>query len=208
MKHSPEELTELARQFYPPLGVYPYEPEYRECVEYRRLEECRQQAVANYPSWRSFLDRLKHQLPDCGIADKVMYLAKLPEGACYAADLWLPTLAKEVGGHTICFHVSFLAPYYALHSSRFYWRDETDSFGHRLSGPCEERFALMPEEEPYAERLVQEIGARFPEYELMPPEIGYQRIPDLQHENRAPGEATVYDCLINDHWIPRRESPP
>ncbi|MDI1476790.1 hypothetical protein [Polyangium sp. y55x31] len=205
MKHSPEELSELARQFYPPLGIYPYQPEYKETAEIRRLTERRQQAVANYLSWRSFLDRLSQRLPECGVANKVMYLAEVPEGACYAADLWLPTIAKEVGGHAITFHVSFLAPCYVLHSGGFHWRDEVDSVGCRLSTPWEERFDLTPEEQPYAEKLVQEIVATFPEYELMPPDIGYRIVPDLQHENRVPGAATIYDCLINDHWIPRKQ---
>jgi len=205
MKHSPEALIELARQFYPPLGIYPYQPEYRETVEARRLAERRQQAVADYPSWIDFLGRLKERLPDCGVANKVMYLAKLPEGNCYAADLWLPTIAKEVGGHMLCFHVSFLVPYYVIHSGGFHWRSEFDSFGFRRSSPWEERFTLTPEEEPYAQKLVQEIVATFPGYELMPPERGYQTIPDLQHEGCAPGEATIYDCLIGDHWIPPKK---
>jgi len=185
--------------------IYPYEPEYRETVEARRLAERRQQAVADYPAWCGFLARLSHRLPDCGIAKKVMYLAKLPQGACYAADLCLPTLPKDVGGHVLCFQVSFLGPYYVLHSSRFLWRDEKDSFGYRLSGPGEERFDLTPEERPYADRLVPEIEAEFPGYELMPPEMGHVVIPDLQHEGRAPGEATIYDCLIDDQWIPRKK---
>jgi hypothetical protein len=206
MKHSAEELIELARQFYAPIGIFPFEPQFRQSVEYRRLVERRQQAVAKYDSWRSFLGRLAYRLPECGVANKVMYLAKVPQGTCYAADLWLPTLPKDVGGHAICFQMSFLGPYYVLYSSRFFWRDELDSFGHRLSGPGEERFDLTPEEEPYAERLVREIEAEFPGYQLMPPEIGHVVIPDLQHENRPPGEATIYDCLIDDQWIPRQKT--
>lgn len=205
MKHSPAELIELARQFHPPLGIYPYQPEFGETVESRRLAERRQRAVTAYPSWRSFLARLTQRLPDCAVANKVMYLEKLPQGGCYAVDVWLPTITKEVGGHALCVQVSFLAPYYVLYSSRILWHDEKEPLGFRHSGPGETRFDLTSEEQPYADQIVREVEAEFPGYELMPPELGHLVIPDLQHENRPPGEATIYDCLIDDQWIPRQK---
>jgi hypothetical protein len=60
-------------------------------------------------------------------------------------------------------------------------------------------FEPSPDEQPYAAALTREIEATFG-CERMPPEIGNVLVPDVATNNRALGEARLYDCLLSDQW--------
>ncbi|MDC3953117.1 hypothetical protein [Polyangium jinanense] len=100
--------------------------------------------------------------------------------------------------------MSFLVPYYVLHSYRYLFFDEPDGHGN-LFPPAERRIELTPEEQPYADGIAQEIAVAYPGYELMPPEIGHVVVPDVQHPSKWAGEATIYDCLIDELTLPPKK---
>jgi len=204
MKHSPAELIGIARQFYPRVGFWPSEPEYIDSPEYRRLVARRKQAGADDGTWRTLLARLRTRFPDCGVANYAMHLAAGSSSASYSGQLHLPTRPPSVGHHMLWFHVSFLVPYYIVFSSRMLLLDEIDPVFQTRKCTIDERFDLQPEEQPYADGLGQEIEATFSGYAQMPREIGDVIIPDLQHDARQPGEATICDCLIEANWMPPR----
>ncbi|MDI1451248.1 hypothetical protein [Polyangium sp. 6x1] len=208
MRHSPAELIALARQYYPGIGVTPSTPEYRQTAEYRRIVERRRQAIttADYEVWRGLLRRLRDRFPECDVENAFPHFwAAGPVGA-HVGGIRLPTLARDVGFHSLAFGVSFLVPYYVLHSYRYLFCDEPDGHGN-LFPPAERRIELTPEEQPYADGIAREIEVAFPGYELMPPELGYVVVPYVQHPLRCAGEATIYDCLIDDLTIPPKTPP-
>ena len=47
--------------------------------------------------------------------------------------------------------------------------------------------------------IVPEIEATYG-CEPMPPEVGRVVVPDVATNHRRIGEATLYDCLLNDSW--------
>jgi len=206
MKHSPEALIELARQYYPGIGITPSTPEYRQTEEHRRLIERRRRAItsAEYEVWRGLLRRLRDRFPACDVENAFPHFWGAGPVGAHVGGICLPTLARDVGFHSLVFEVSFLVPYYVLHSYRYLWLDESDSHGN-LFPPAERRFELTPEEQPYADGVAQEIAVVYPGYEFMPPEVGHVVVPDVQHPLKLAGEATIYDCLIDEQALPRKK---
>ncbi|UQA55788.1 hypothetical protein [Polyangium aurulentum] len=88
----------------------------------------------------------------------------------YSAGVWI---SDETA---LSFHVSLLGPYYGIH----------------LPG--------IPEEEPAAREIVQEIEATYPGYQRIPPELGDEVVPDLFAPVAYFGVATIYVCLFSDYW--------
>jgi hypothetical protein len=93
--------------------------------------------------------------------------------------------------------VSFLVPCYVIYSSRFVYLDQREG---GLDTRHEVRFELSPEEQPYAQALVEEIEATFGSYEPMPPEIGNIVVPEVVTSLHVMGEATLFHCLFTDNW--------
>ncbi|KYF87737.1 hypothetical protein BE17_12145 [Sorangium cellulosum] len=88
----------------------------------------------------------------------------------YPARIWL---TDETA---LSFHVSLLGRYYGIH----------------LPG--------IPEEEPVARDIAQEIEATYPGYQPIPPELGNEVVPDVDMDGLMMGEATLYVCLFSIVW--------
>jgi hypothetical protein len=63
-------------------------------------------------------------------------------------------------------------------------------------------------EEPAVRDLAREIEAAFPGYELIPPELGEEVVPEVSTSERWFGEATIYACLLSEAWARASEPWP
>jgi len=61
-----------------------------------------------------------------------------------------------------------------------------------------ERLTLLPEEQPYASAVVEEIQASFLGYEFLPPEVG-SVVPDIGANLKREGEVTLYNAPFTDN---------
>jgi hypothetical protein len=97
---------------------------------------------------------------------------------CLLAGWCVPAYSGDITipGHMLGFHVSLLGPYYGI----------------RRTG--------APGDEPAALGLAQEIEATFPGYEPIPPELGYEVVPDVCLDGRYFGEVTTYHALLSQEW--------
>ncbi len=195
MSHSVAKLIELCYRYYP-RSLSDDDPRYKDTEEHRCLVAARRTAGANEEErWRPMLRRINARFPSPGVQNLSLHL---PTGSCdggYSGRLWLHALRPEGSADSLEFHVSFLAPYYFLFSSRL------PEGGQRY----EQQVALLPKEEPYARAVVEEIEATFPGYEPMPPEVGNVVVPDVVAGNKGMGEATLYHCLFTDGlWLESR----
>src|SRR4051812_12233032 len=97
MKHTIEELTAIAYQYFP-RGMWGHEPEYARTAEHRRQQEAHAAASAQYGVWRDMLRRIEARLPPDRSPD--MYVQNLSlalqsptveaSDRAYCAYLWLP----------------------------------------------------------------------------------------------------------------------
>jgi hypothetical protein len=207
MRHSLDELVALAH-YYQPTPPCPEEiTEGKEERERRLIAG--ELAGKKYEIWRAMLRRLREKLPGCEVHDHSFYLQGRPScDGPFWAHMELPIVPPEIGGDHLTFYLSTLAPYYIILRDLWYYvpgtapkggnpddfRPEGDSgAGHAMS------FELAPEEEPYARVLAAEIEGTFG-YELMPPEIGKEVVPDVDTDQSNVGESTLYNCFFVGHW--------
>jgi hypothetical protein len=105
-----------------------------------------------------------------GLQNESLHLLSGGIDPAYSARIWL---TDETA---LSFHVSLLGPWYGIH----------------LPG--------IPEEEPVAPEIVQEIEATYPGYQTIPPELGNEVVPDVDSDGTPFGEATIYTCLFSPVW--------
>ncbi|WP_437740463.1 hypothetical protein WMF39_32925 [Sorangium sp. So ce1504] len=105
-----------------------------------------------------------------GLQNESLHLFSGGADPAYSARIWL------IDETALSFHVSLLGPYYGIH----------------LPG--------IPEEEPVAREVAQEIEATYPDYQSIPPEIGNEVVPDVAMSVVLMGEATIYMCLFSEVW--------
>lgn len=184
MKHSVEELIQLAYHYHP-RGIPIQSPAYKRSKEYkRRLEACRK-AAEIYASWLAMIRRLAALFPQHRVYNHAMYMLSpgwdIPEFAGVIELAGGPGKQNPI----IEFRVSVLVPYYKL-----FRKDVVDE---NQSRKC---FALPAEEGAVAARIAQEIEATFEGYEAMPPEVGNTIVPDMILPERPLDQATLYDCLM------------
>jgi hypothetical protein len=196
MKASPSDWFDLIYKFYP-RGLWADDPGYRETEEHLRLAEARRRAGAANGPWNALRDRLAERFPECGMLNRSVHLPTGSFDACYSGRLTLPLLEESQGEHAIGFLVSFLAPVYVVYSSLVF--HSKDASGESRWTLPQIRFDFSADERPYAEVIAREIEATYG-CERMPPEIGKVIVPDVAAGLRAPGEATIYDCLLSDDW--------
>ncbi|WP_437693255.1 hypothetical protein [Sorangium sp. So ce176] len=226
MKHSIDELLDVVYRYYP-RGVGMMDDgdiDVQRCMEteeHDRLVRARIQASKG-DRWRDLRRRIRDGFP----GRFMNHSLHLPAGgydACYSFSIDMP----ESTGRKLWFHVSFLVPYYIVHSERAIniVKRTRDSFSVKFLGlhfivprsPFDPRFVarhddgrkfaivrreyatfdLLPDEQPCAEWISGDIEATFGG-ERMPPEIGTVLVPDVMPGLRLPGEARLYDCLFTD----------
>ncbi|WP_434041352.1 MULTISPECIES: hypothetical protein [Sorangium] len=226
MKHSIDELLDVVYRYYP-RGVGMMDDgdiDVQRCMEteeHDRLVRARIQASKG-DRWRDLRRRIRDGFP----GRFMNHSLHLPAGgydACYSFSIDMP----ESKGRKLWFHVSFLVPYYIVHSERAIdiVKRTRDSFSVKFLGlhfvvprsPFDPRFVarhddgrkfaivrrecatfdLLSDEQPCAEWISGDIEATFG-CERMPPEIGTVLVPDVMPGLRLPGEARLYDCLFTD----------
>ncbi|MDC0678271.1 hypothetical protein [Sorangium atrum] len=227
MNHSIDELIDIVYRYYP-RGVGILDDgdidvqQYAETEEHDRLVRARIQA-SKVDRWHDLLRRIQDGFP----GRFMNHSLHLPAGgcdACYSFSIDMP----ESTGRTLWFHVSFLVPYYIVHSERTIdiVKRTRDSFSVKFLGlhfivprsPFDPRFVarpddgqkfaiigreyaafdLLPDEQRCAEWISGDIEATFG-CERMPPEIGTVLVPEVMTSVRLPGEVRLYDCLFTDY---------
>ncbi|MGK4002371.1 hypothetical protein WMF31_07095 [Sorangium sp. So ce1036] len=235
MKHSIDELFGIIYRYYP-RGVGITDDgdidveRCRHTEEHDRLVAARIQASKG-ERWRSMRRRLEDGFPG-RFMNHSLYLAAGDSDACYSFAIDMP----ESTGRVLWFHVSFLVPYYIVHSSSTVdiVKQTMESFSVDFRGlhfivprsPLDPRFVsrpddsqkfaiirreyatfdLLPDEQPCAAWISSDIEATFG-CERMPPEIGTMLVPDVMPGLRLPGEARLYDCLFTDYHMWVEPSP-
>ncbi|WP_437925418.1 hypothetical protein WMF37_41170 [Sorangium sp. So ce291] len=226
MKHNIDELLGIVYQYYP-RGVGIKEDgdiDVQRCTEteeHDRLVRARIQASKS-DRWRSMRRRLEDGFPGRFMSHWLHLTAGFCD-ACYSFTIDMP----ESTGRTLWFHVSFLVPYYIVHSSRTIdiVKQTRDLFTVEFRdvrfivprSPFDPRFVarpddsqrftiirreyatfdLLPDEQTCAEWISGDIEATFG-CERMPPEIGTVLVPDVIAGLGLPGEVRLYDCLFTN----------
>jgi hypothetical protein len=109
---------------------------------------------------------------------------------CYEAICRLAN--TEDAKRDVGFCVSYLAPYYLVYS----WK-----WSRAVHRPVV-RFDLDETEQPYAQRIAEEIEATYG-FEPMPPEIGNVLVEDVELQGvryHHFGKGTIYDYLFTISW--------
>ena len=199
MKKSLEELLAVVYRFYP-RGLSPGDPGYKETKEYLRLVEARIKAghedLGGNSPWRTLLARLSARFPEHELQDGSFHLPTGEMDAGHTCLFWLSPRGPWEKNHVLGFWISFLVPCYVIYSSAHVVSPSPEP----RDGSQDIRFTFSPDEEPYARALIEEIAVVFPGYELMPPELGNQIVPDVVAGNQLMGKTTIYHCLFSDCW--------
>jgi hypothetical protein len=207
MKHSAEELIAIAYQHFP-RGMADDDPLYEQTPEWLRRKSARVRAGGNHEGWQTMLQRIQARSPrepPFGnlVENRSQFLESTtagPTGRCFSGALWMPGDDPARPSHEIGFAVSFLAPCYAVFSSRAVPIDPP--MGMRDT----ERyvsFALSSSELRFARGIAEEIEISFPDHEPLPPEVGNVMVPEVASELPPPGVATLFECLLSSLCTPR-----
>ena len=227
MKHTLDELLDIVYRYYPRgVGMVDGDLDFRairDSEEHARLVAARRKAATD-ERWLAMLRRISQRFPGM----LMNYSLGLPTGdrdACYSFTIDPPNATDR---RTLWFHISFLAPYYLIHTHCLiefvrqpdsfkvpfrglqYFIKKSAAYPKLISNIEEERsksvtvkqghitFDLLPEEQPYADWIAREIETTFG-CERMLPEVGTVLVPDVTTDGRLPGEARLYDCLFTSH---------
>ncbi|WP_437290103.1 hypothetical protein [Sorangium sp. So ce406] len=225
MKHSLDQLLDIVYQYYPrSAGITNDVDEelIRQTEEHARLVAARIQASKD-ERWNSMLRRIGDRFPGM-LRNHSLHLTSGGCDGCYSftIDLRKPT------GDPLWFQISFLAPYYIVHSSRTVEivKEPRDSFTVSFRGmlfivsrsPADPWLISNPHHD--SPRTVT-ATRRYVAFDLspdeqpcadwiaheieatfgcerMPPEVGTVLVPDVTTGVRLPGEVRLYDCLFSD----------
>ena len=117
MNHTLDELLDIVYRYYP-RGVGSHDqlddPRIKETEEHARLVAARRRAAAD-ERWHAMRRRISERFPDAPLMNHSLHLPTGALDACYSFTIYLP---NATDGRTLWFHVSFLAPYYIIYSSR------------------------------------------------------------------------------------------
>jgi hypothetical protein len=235
MKHSFDELLDIVYRYYPRgVGITDDgdidDQLCKKTEEHARLVAARIQASKD-ERWHSMLRRIGDRFPGM-LMNHSLHLPTGGWDGCYSFTIDLP----DSNDRTLWFQVSFLAPYYIVHSSRTIEivKQTRDLFSVKFRGmyiivhrspfdpgvvsrpddslrfaTVRERyvsFDLLPDEQPCAEWISRDIEATFG-CEPMPPEIGTVLVPDVTAGLRLPGAVRLYDCLFSNQHTWVKPSP-
>jgi len=184
-----EALHQLLRQYYPE-NLLVDEPGYKESEQARRLTQRLKEAEQDMSAWKTFVQRVRQELPDCGFWDTTLLFLE----PCYSLRVLLPETGnnKNRSDAVVCL-LSVLAPVYAVYASH---NDETGEDPETWV-----RFPpLPPAFQPYEERLARLIETTFGATRL-PEEVLFFPIPELSPRtgNTLPGTDRIIDLLFMTH---------
>lgn len=219
----PSRRRDLPADAWPPAG-------HDETEEHRRLAARRVETGENRHLWTPFIRRIRERFPGQMVNDTSMNLLNPDgDGdSGYAGSLALPPRTTAEEDHKLGFVVSFLAPYYVIWGSAWsvepggqqpaapepdgarplheegrsvlYLPDREPSGGLGYVPLYDVHFDLTPDEQSFAEGLIEILAGAFPDYERMPPEVGLTSVKDVYAPCRAFGQANLYDCLFTTAW--------
>ena len=106
-----DEMIGVVHTYYP-RGMARNASGYASSEEHRRLVDARRKAGAENGLWRAFLRRLGEQFPEASVLNASLHLPTGNFDAAYSGKIVLSSTL------TLGFLVSFLMPYYVLHSAR------------------------------------------------------------------------------------------
>lgn len=217
MKHTAQQLIEIAYQYFPRLP--PYDPLYDRTLEAGRQREAHERLRAQYDVWAALLARIgarfpAEQCPEVGLQNLSVHVQAGEtafQDRCFAAYLWLPARVTEEEQHHLTFQVSAIVPCYSISSASVrHVEGALEAVGRHIvmqgralvdddARHICETYDLTPDELPFAAAVAEEIVAFFPGYELMPPSIGKTVVQDIfVGSSRLPGQATLFDCLFSE----------
>ncbi|MDC0678270.1 hypothetical protein [Sorangium atrum] len=234
MKHSVTELLDIVYRYYPRgVGITDDVDEQlrNKTEEHARLVAARIQASKD-ERWHAMRRRIGERFPGM-LTDQSLHLHSGGCDGCYSFTINLPQSA----GRALSFEVSFLAPYYIIHSPRTIEivKELRDSFTVSFRGmlfivsrsPLDPWLISNPDHE--SPRTVT-ITRRYVTFDLspdeqpyadwiaheieatfgcerMPPEVGTVLVPEVATNLRIPGEVRLYDCLFSDRYTWVKPSP-
>jgi hypothetical protein len=187
-----DHLFQTVYRFYP-RGIRQDDPRWLDTDEHRHLVDARLRAGAERGIWRTMLDRIQRQF-DCEICDGSLHLISGSYGACYSAELVIPERGPEVDRHVLGFMLSFLVPYYVIYSYRRFKLDPVTLDGR----PPATRLEANESELVYWHGIAAEIEKTYGA-DPMPVHVGHIKVEDVMPDNRAMGEAMIYDCIFSDN---------
>ncbi|XXT21529.1 hypothetical protein WME94_08190 [Sorangium sp. So ce429] len=236
MKHDIDELLDIVYRYYP-RGVGIKEDgdiDVQRCTEteeHARLVAARIQASKD-ERWHSMLRRIGDRFPGA-LMNHSLHLPTGGWDGCYSFTIDVPDSTDR----TLWFQVSFLAPYYIVHSSRTIEivKELRDSFTVSFRGmlfivsrsPLDPWLISNPDHD--SPRTVT-VTRRYVAFDLspdeqpcadwiaheieatfgcerMPPELGTVLVPDVAAGVCLPGEIRLYDCLFSDQHTWVKPSP-
>jgi hypothetical protein len=103
------QLLDRIYHFYP-RGLSPDSPGYDGTVERSRQVAATRSAIAEYPTWKAMLDRLRACFP---IQERSLHVISGTYDSAYSAEIGTPRENQRALG----FHVSLLGPYYVVHDN-------------------------------------------------------------------------------------------
>ena len=205
MKHSVEELIDVAYQYFP-RGIAQRDAQYAETPEVARQKAARGPASARYNDWRALLRRLEARFPaerfaGVEVHNRSFFLqsatAAVHQDRCFTGELWYPSRDPELEHEKLEFFISFAVPYYAICRVRHVLSRHSG----KVTGLSTERsFDMTADDLPYSEAIAEEIRRTFPDHEPIAPEVGLTVVPDVQAGNNWFGESTIFTCLFSDSW--------
>ncbi|KYF81265.1 hypothetical protein BE11_39140 [Sorangium cellulosum] len=234
MKHSLDELLDIVYRYYPRgVGITDDVDEelIRQTEEHARLVAARIQAAKD-ARWHAMRRRVGERFPGM-LTDQSLHLLSGGCDGCYSFTINLPQSA----GRTLWFEVSFLAPYYIIHSPRTIEivKDLRDAFSitfrdmlfivsrspldpRLISNPDHERPRTVTITRQYVTFDLSPDEQPYADWiaheieatfgcERMPPEVGTVLVPDVTAGVRLPGEVRLYDCLFSDQHTWVKPSP-
>ena len=171
------DLLDVVYRFYPrgvePIQrnhVPPDERVYDDTKEFLRLVDAAHRGAAEYPTWLAMIRRLEDRY---ALQNESLHLLGGSISSAYSSAYSARIFLDD---RMLTFHVSLLGPYYGVHRTG------------------------VAADEPVASEVAREIEATYPGYELIPPELGKEVVPDVAMDAVVLGEATIYVCLFSLVW--------
>ncbi|MGK3986500.1 hypothetical protein WME99_25870 [Sorangium sp. So ce136] len=225
MKHSLNKLLDIIYRYYPRgVGITDdVDIQLRNATEeHAQLVAARIRASKD-DRWHAMLHRITERFPGM-VMNESLHLTSGGCDGCYSFTLDL----AEPTGRTLWFQVSFLAPYYIIHSSRtieivkqlrdFFVVDFQGMHFRVARSPLDPRFISNPDHE--SPRTVT-IKREYVTFDLshdeqpyadwiaheieatfgcehMPPEVGTVLVPEVATGLQIPGKVRIYDCLFSE----------
>ncbi|HLL04207.1 MAG TPA: hypothetical protein VK539_26715 [Myxococcaceae bacterium] len=181
-----EALHQLLRRYYPE-NLLVDEPGYKESEQARRLTQRLNEAEQDMSAWKTFVQRVREELPGCGFWDATLMFME----PCYRLRVQLPeTVHHEGHSDAVVCLLSVLAPVYVVYASHYVEAGEDSETWVRFP-------PLPPAFQPYEAKLARLIEAAFSATRL-PEEVFSFPIPELDPRtgNTLPGTARIIDLLF------------